>query len=161
VVKYWSIASKLELAMAEEDINKKNKVVGIVLIFGLVFFAVISACICIFQRMSRPSQIEICSYLLMAGMVAACLILFDAFRRLKKAHIQNKTISIKAVSVFSLALLAETISIVFTLIKSRNLTSAYFALASQFFFVSALATMIYRIGITSVLDNPSDRDEFD
>jgi len=49
-VKYWSIASKFELAMAEQDINKRNRLVFTGLISGLVLFPILAVFCCIFMK---------------------------------------------------------------------------------------------------------------
>ncbi len=42
-----------------------------------------------------------------------------------------------------------------------QLYNAYVCIAAEFVLVSVLATILYRIGFTSVLNDPTDREEFD
>jgi hypothetical protein len=46
-VKYWSIALKFELAMNEEDISKKNRLVSCVLFGGLAFMTICAGLSCV------------------------------------------------------------------------------------------------------------------
>ena len=44
VVKYWSIATKIELAIKEIDVNSKNKLVTSLMICGLIVLGTIFGC---------------------------------------------------------------------------------------------------------------------
>ena len=97
-------------------------------------------------------------YLLFGLVILQCCILIDAFRRLARTKIWNKTISTGAVVAFCLASILNLIGVSSNLATNtyERLTLDFTLIIAGFVFgVSLLATLLYVIGISSSAGNSS------
>jgi hypothetical protein len=105
-LKYWSVSIKFELVVAEKEITKWNWLVDSFLIGGLVLLTAAQTVETYENVKSIKSTIEkssdaetvvsqearLFSYTEVIVMALACVILFDAMRRIRGTNIQNSTI---------------------------------------------------------------------
>jgi len=159
-VKYWSIAVKIELAVDEQDINKRNKLISGLLFGGGVIIAVstVFASIGANQALKQGSSstwIDLFVYTFIATWFCPFFLLMDSFRRLYRTKITNKAISVKMVLALALAFLLDIVGNFVHFLGSENVELISFILVTVGIVFSAalLATILYFIGIASIESN--------
>ena len=119
-LKYWSIATKIELAIREVDINSENKLIGFLMFGGLAIIVVaIGFSSIVVYRYFDPesafqwSYYDLAVYVLLGFIALECFLLIDALRKFSRTQVENKTISSKMVyalcCVYSMQLIGNTL----------------------------------------------------
>jgi len=159
-VKYWSIAVKIELAVDEQDINKRNKLISGLLFGGGVIIAVSTVFVSIkanqdFKHRSSSTWIDLFNYTILATWFCPFFLLMDSFRRLYRTQITNKAISVKMVLALALAFLLLIVGtfVLFLGSKIVELISFILVIVGFVFSTALLATILYFIGIASIESN--------
>ncbi len=95
-LKYWSVALKFELAVGEQEITKKNKLVNALLIGGLVLISVLgisnlTLTLIELKNLLHGGTISLITIVFMAILVlimlVSCIFVIDAMRRMGRANI--------------------------------------------------------------------------
>ena len=123
-LKYWSVAVKFELAMNEQDITSKTKLVNTLLIGGLVYLTILpllSVILVLSDHKFTLKTFKQLVFFFLLPMFVSCLILGDAFRRMIRTKIQNNTISLGSVFILGLVFTAELVSITVSSIQITKL----------------------------------------
>ena len=99
-IKYWSIATKIELAINEEDIGSKNKLIGLLMYGGLATITVATGVLGVrtyiyvrndFKQAQSPYNYD--AYILIAAALLECLFLVSALLKFSRTQVENYTIS--------------------------------------------------------------------
>ncbi len=93
-------------------------------------------------------------------MVLACLLLFDAFRRVIKTKISNSAVSVQAVFFLSVSFLALGISTFNLILADQEVWLVYASLVSFTVSYGILAFILFRMGVQAFQTYTDDNSDF-